>query len=94
MGLCYYRLGNLPKAKISFDRTVEMDPENSMALAALGIVEIASNVNDFESHGNSAIFFERAFRANPRNPLALKYLAEHYFFKGDESSYGLAKSLS
>lgn len=94
MGLCYYRLGNLPKAKISFDRTVEMDPENSMALAALGIVEITANINDFESHESSATFFERAFRANPRNPLALKYLAEHYFFKGGESGLGLAKSLA
>ena len=48
IGLCYYRLGNLPKAKLSMDKTIELDPNNSMALTATGIIEIASNVNDFE----------------------------------------------
>ena len=26
IGLCYYRLGNLPKAKLSMDKTLELDP--------------------------------------------------------------------
>jgi len=26
IGLCYYRLGNLPKAKLSMDKTIELDP--------------------------------------------------------------------
>ena len=42
IGLCYYRLGNLPKAKLSMDKTIELDPQNSMALTAVGIIEIAS----------------------------------------------------
>lgn len=40
LGLCYYRTGNIPKAKLSFDKTVELDQNNSMALASLGIIEM------------------------------------------------------
>jgi len=25
IGLCYFRLGNLPKAKLSMDKTIELD---------------------------------------------------------------------
>jgi tetratricopeptide (TPR) repeat protein len=40
LGLCYYRTGNIPKAKLSFDKTLELDQNNSMALASLGIIEM------------------------------------------------------
>jgi Flp pilus assembly protein TadD len=40
LGLCYYRIGNIPKAKLSFDKTLELDQNNSMALASLGIIEM------------------------------------------------------
>ena len=79
IGLCYFRLGNLPKAKLSMDKTVVEDPENSMALTALGIIEIAPNVADFENRAKAFDYFEKAFAANPRNPLCLKYLADHFF---------------
>jgi len=79
IGLCYFRLGNLPKAKLSMDKTISDDPTNSMALTALGIIEISANVTDYESHEKACGYFERAFAANPRNPLTLKYLAEHFF---------------
>ena len=83
IGLCYYKLGNLPKAKLSMDKTIELDPENSMALTSLGIIEISSNINDFEVRQGAIQYFERAFQANPRNPLCISYLAEHYFMKND-----------
>lgn len=86
IGLCYYRLGNLPKAKLSFDKTIEEDPNNSMALTALGVVEIAANVTDYESREKACAYFERAFAANPRNPLTLKQLAEHFFLIGQYDS--------
>ena len=52
-----------------------------MALTATGIIEIASNVNDFDVRENAMRYFEKAFQANPRNPLCMIYLAEHYFTK-------------
>jgi RNA polymerase-associated protein CTR9 len=80
IGLCYFRMNNLVKAKLSFDKTVELDPQNSMALVSLGVVQIKSNLNDVELRQKSAKLFEAAFKANPHNPIALKYLSEHYFF--------------
>lgn len=52
-----------------------------MAWSALGIIELASNINDYEVRLRAVQHFERAFEANPRNPLCIKYLAEHYFVK-------------
>ena len=65
------------------DKTIELDPNNSMALTSLGVIEIASNINDFEVREQAIVYFERAFQANPRNPLCISYLAEHYFIKED-----------
>ena len=50
-----------------------------MALTAIGIIEIASNVDNFQTQAIN--YFERAFQANPRNPLCINYLAEHYFMR-------------
>lgn len=81
LGLCYFRVGNLPKARLSFEKTIELDSKNAMALTSLGIVELISSPSNFESRKRAVSFFIKAFEANPRNPLALKYLAEHLFFK-------------
>ena len=62
------------------DKTLELDPDNSMALVSMGIIEIASNINDFEACEKAVQYFEKSFQINPRNPLAIKYLAEHYFY--------------
>lgn len=40
MGLCYYRLGNLEKARVAFERLLEIEPDNDTAMVALAIVEI------------------------------------------------------
>jgi len=85
LGLCYYRVGNLPKARLSFEKTLELDNKNVMALTSLGIVELVSSPSNFESRKRAVVYFMRAFDANPRNPLVLKYLAEHLFFKGEYS---------
>jgi hypothetical protein len=42
-------MGNYPKAKIGFQKTLEIEPTHSMALVNLGIVEITLNVNDLET---------------------------------------------
>lgn len=39
IGLCYYRLGNITKARIAFQRVLDFDPGNSLANNALIIIE-------------------------------------------------------
>ena len=60
LGLCYYRTGNIPKAKLSFDKTLELDGENSMALASLGIIEMVMGQDSFDSRKKAIQFFYRA----------------------------------
>lgn len=83
LGFCYYRTGNLPKARLSFEKTLELDSRNAMALTSLGILELVTSPSNFESRKRAVSYFMRAFEANPRNPLVLKYLAEHLFFKNE-----------
>ena len=61
-----------------------------MALAALGIIELRKNVTELSVRQKAAKLFEESFKANPRNPIALKYLAEHYFF---QQKYDITKDL-
>jgi RNA polymerase-associated protein CTR9 len=42
IGLCYFRLGNIEKARFAFQRTIELEPTNSMALIALAILELST----------------------------------------------------
>jgi len=48
----------LEKARFAFERVLELDPNNSMALVALSIVELSTNVNDFEMRSKAAKLLE------------------------------------
>ena len=43
IGICYSKLNNLPKAKFSIEYALKLNPNNSMALTSLGIVELQIN---------------------------------------------------
>jgi len=81
IGLCYFRLGNLEKARFAFERTIDLDHENSLAFVALAIVELQTNVNDQKMRNKAASYLEKAIKLDQNNYLALRYLADHYFFK-------------
>ena len=83
LSLCYQRLEQYPKAKIGMKKVLELEPEHSMALVCLGILEIKMNINDKETRMEAAKLFQRSFESNPRNVLTLKYLGEHFCLKGD-----------
>lgn len=76
IGICYYRLGNMEKARVAFERLLEIEPQNAMAMIALSIIEYQDKYTWEESLSH----LEEAFRIDENNPLVLKYLADHYFF--------------
>jgi hypothetical protein len=76
LSLCYHRMGNLPKAKLGFEKVVSMEPEHSMALCALAICELTMNVTDAETRQHSFDLLKKSFEANPRNLLTLRHLAD------------------
>jgi tetratricopeptide (TPR) repeat protein len=43
IGICYSKLNNLPKAKFALEHVLKLQPNNSMALTSLGIVELQIN---------------------------------------------------
>jgi tetratricopeptide (TPR) repeat protein len=48
MGLCFVRLGNLEKARMAFERTLQLSPLSVGALVGLAILEL----NRYYIHGN------------------------------------------
>lgn len=46
IGLCYYRLGNIEKARFCFERLIELEPDNVMALIGLSVIEGYNNMLD------------------------------------------------
>lgn len=46
IGILYFKLNNLPKAKFALEHVLSVDKENSMALTALAITKIHVNPSD------------------------------------------------
>jgi len=40
IGVCYYKLGNIKKARFAFQKVLKYEPNHSMANAAIAIVEM------------------------------------------------------
>lgn len=76
-------MGNLPKAKLGFEKVVQMEPSHSMALCCLAVCELTMNVTDAETRKKAFNLFKRSFDANPRNLLALRHLADQLCIRGE-----------
>lgn len=83
-------MGNIEKAKFAFERVIELDRENSLAFVALAIVELSTNINDFKMRSKASEYLEQALLIDENNQLALRYLADHYFFKKE---YKIARKM-
>ena len=80
IGVCYFKLKNLPKAKFALEHVLEHEPENSMALTALGITELQINCTDPVQREKAVLLFQKSFAIDDSNPLTMKHLADHFFF--------------
>jgi RNA polymerase-associated protein CTR9 len=83
IGICYFKLNNLVKAKFSLEYVLEIDPENSMALTSLGITELYLNPSDPTQREKAVLLFQKSFEIDDTNPLTMKHLADHFFFAND-----------
>jgi tetratricopeptide (TPR) repeat protein len=61
IGICYFKLGNISKAKFALEHVVELDPNNAMALTSLGIVELQQSPSDPKQREKAILYFQRAF---------------------------------
>ncbi|KAK4754413.1 hypothetical protein SAY87_002517 [Trapa incisa] len=80
IGLCRYKLGQLEKARLAFQRVLQLDSENIEALVALAVMDMHAN----EAFGirKGIEKMHRAFEIYPYSAMALNYLANHFFFTG------------
>jgi RNA polymerase-associated protein CTR9 len=81
MALCFFRMSKLQKAKLAFERCLQLDPCCVGALVGLSIMEL--NNKTAESTMLGVNMLSRAYSIDPTNPIVLNHLANHFFYKKD-----------
>ncbi|UXI19272.1 hypothetical protein NH340_JMT05215 [Sarcoptes scabiei] len=81
MGHCFYKLGQMEKAKLAFERALQLDSQCVGALVALAIMDL--NKKTPESIRNGVHMLSLAYTIDPTHPMVLNHLADHFFFKKD-----------
>ena len=90
LGLCFFKMGKVPKAKLAFQRALEIDPGCVGALIGLAIIEL-NNRSDAASIKLGVELLSKAYSLDPTNPIVLNHLANHFFYKSD---YGKVQPLA
>ncbi|CAI2348402.1 unnamed protein product [Caenorhabditis sp. 36 PRJEB53466] len=89
IGYCFAKMGLTEKAKMAFERALELEHTNVSAMCGLAIILL--NTLDPDSFKMAITLFGKAYNLQPDHPVVLVHLANHFFFKGDtERSSGLA----
>lgn len=81
MGHCFYRLNRLEKARLAFERTLELNNRCTGALVGLAVLELNSKKPD--SIKNGVQLLSKAYSIDNQSPMVLNHLANHFFFKKD-----------
>jgi len=79
MGHCFYKLGNLEKARLAFARCLQLDRTNVGAIVGMAVLDINSNSVDKIRKGTTML--STGYRLDSSNPMVLNRLADHFFFK-------------
>uniref|UniRef100_A0A915HWT5 RNA polymerase-associated protein CTR9-like protein n=1 Tax=Romanomermis culicivorax TaxID=13658 RepID=A0A915HWT5_ROMCU len=79
MGHCFAKLGKWEKAKLAFERALELDENCVGALVALAIIDLNHNTPDSIRQGVQKL--SKAYSIDAQNPMVLNHLANHFFFK-------------
>ncbi len=80
IGICFFKLGDFRKARMAFERCLQINPSDDRCLVYLGII---AEREGMENIPRALELFQRAYKLNPNNPLCLLQLAQHYFYRGD-----------
>ncbi|VDO20950.1 unnamed protein product [Haemonchus placei] len=81
IGYCLARLGITDKARVAFERALELQSDNVCALSALAILDY--NTHTVEGAQSAVLCLGQAYSLEPENPVVLVHLANHFFFKGE-----------
>ncbi|XP_046852275.1 RNA polymerase-associated protein CTR9 homolog isoform X2 [Xenia sp. Carnegie-2017] len=81
MGHCFAKLGKDEKAKLAFERALQLDPYCTGAMVGLAIMELSSKKPDAIKTGVQLL--SKAYSIDNSNPMVLNHLSNHFFFKKD-----------
>lgn len=81
LGLCYYKLNKISKAKLAFERALEIDSSCVGSMVGLAIIEL--NNKSPEATKKGVELLSKAYQIDSTNPTVLNHLANHFFYKKD-----------
>jgi len=81
MGHCFLKLGNTDKARLAFERALDLDPNCVGALVGIAILQLNDQQPDQIRSGVQKL--SKAYTIDSTNPMVLNHLANHFFFKKD-----------
>ena len=96
MGHCFLKIGNTEKAKLAFERALQLDPNcvgaligifihslNLGMICILGLAVLQLNEQTPDSIRSGVQKLSKAYTIDSGNPMVLNHLANHFFFKKD-----------
>ena len=81
MGLCFFKMSKIPKARLAFERALELDNMCVGALVGLAIIELNNKTGESTKLGVEML--SKAYSIDSTNPVVLNHLANHFFYKKD-----------
>lgn len=81
MAHCFLKMNNTEKAKLAFQRALELDPNCVGALIGLAILKL--NLHEPDSNKLGVQMLSKAYTIDSTSPMVLNHLANHFFFKKD-----------
>ena len=82
MGHCFIKLNNHEKARLAFERALQLDPHCVGALVGLAILKLNDDDSDIKIKISTEMI-SKAYAIDPKNTMVLNHLANHFFFKKD-----------
>ncbi|VDM34900.1 unnamed protein product [Hydatigera taeniaeformis] len=79
IGHCFARLGNSQKARLAFQRALDLDVESVEALVGLAVLDLNEKTQESIKQGVQKL--SKAYNLDPTNPMVLNHLADHFFYK-------------
>merc|ERR1740129_1102728 len=95
MGHCFLKLGNTDKARMAFQRALDLDQNCVGALVGLAVLQLNEQTRDSIRSGVQKL--SKAYTIDSGNPMVLNHLANHAFHNTEneamraESCYQLAR---
>ena len=81
------KLGNQDKARLAFERALELDGMCVGALVGLAVLELNEKKPDHIRRGVQML--SKAYNIDSTNPMVLNHLGNHFFFKQVATHGGL-----